>query len=133
MKMQPFDRKAYEAWVKQVVSLLPARVTCPDCNGSGEGVCSHCGHDTDCETCSGDGAVSPSEIVTPEFYRRVMVFETEKLERWAKGEPIATKDEKGRIVENHNPLNELVEEFQPKKPWFSFPSVVLCLPITEGK
>lgn len=28
---------------------------CPECNGDGAGECSHCGHETDCETCGGTG------------------------------------------------------------------------------
>jgi hypothetical protein len=133
MKLQPFDRKAYDAWVKKVEDLLPAHIACPDCNGTGEGECPHCGSWTDCETCGGDKTVRPSQVITLEFYRRVMIFEARKLEHWSNGDPIATKDEKGRVVENHNPLSELARELRSDNlsSLSTAPRIVLRLPITE--
>ena len=132
--MNTFDRIAYETWKREIVKLAPAYVACPDCNGTGEGICPHCGNDSDCETCNGDGNVRPEEVLTPEFYRRVMMFESEKLARWVKGDPIATKDLKGRLIETYNPLSEFVNEFQ-RPPLLSLseaPRIILRLPITES-
>lgn len=131
--MEKFNRDAYETWKREIEKLAPSYVTCPDCNGSGEGVCPHCGGDTDCETCDGDGNVRPSEVLTPEFYRRVMLFEMKKLEHWVNGDPIAVKDDKGRVIEIHNPLNEFTEEFKPSPlvSLSSAPRLILRLPITE--
>jgi hypothetical protein len=131
--MQTFDRNAFEIWKKEIEKLAPTYVTCPDCNGSTEGVCPCCGGDTDCETCGGDGLITPAEVLTPEFYNRVMLFEKEKLEHWVKGDPIPTKDEKGRAVERHNPLDEFTNDFQshPLSSLSSAPRLILRLPITE--
>jgi hypothetical protein len=132
--MSTFDRTAYEAWKREVAKLAPVFVTCPDCNGTGNGVCPHCGNDADCETCDGDGNVRPEEILTPEFYRRVMMFETNKLEHWVNGDPIPTKDARGRVIEHHDPLNEFMREFEPHPlaRLSRVPRVVLSLPITES-
>lgn len=130
--MQTFDQQAYEAWVRQVEDLSPAHVTCPDCNGSGEGECPHCGNTTDCETCDGDGKVRPAQLLTHDFYRRVKMFETQKLEHWVNGDPIATKDERGRRIDRYDPLKKLTEEYQPRKTIPEYPIIKVLLPITEN-
>lgn len=126
-----FDQKAYEAWVKKVESELPAFITCPDCNGHGDGVCSHCGHDTDCETCDGDGTVRPAEILTRAFYMRVMAIEKSMLEHWIAGDGIKTYGKGAAATRTLNPLTELMEESQPeyRKP---ISKLLIHLPITEG-
>ena len=131
--MPTFDRSAFEEWKRKVESLLPEYVKCPDCDGTGEGVCPHCGNDTDCETCGGGGRIRPSAVITPEFYKRVVVFEQVKLEHWLKGEPISVSG-KGRFVESHNPFNEVFQEFQPSPlvSLSSAPRLILRLPITES-
>jgi hypothetical protein len=133
MRLKNVDYDAYEQWKSRIQALAPAYVNCPDCNGSGEGTCPHCGNDADCDTCGGDGLVSPGEILTPEFYRRVVMFEKEKLEHWLKGDPIAVSG-KGRLIESRNPLNEFIQELQPTSSLSSLsvaPKIVIHLPLTD--
>jgi RecJ-like exonuclease len=132
MKLRDVDYGAYDEWKRKIEKLYPTFVNCPDCDGSGEGTCPHCGGDADCETCDGDGEVTLAELLTPELYRRVMMFEKEKLEHWLKGDPIAVSG-KGRVIESHNPLNHFLQEYQPH-PLVSLstaPRIILRLPITE--
>jgi len=132
--MKNVDQAAYKAWVKKIEDQIGnTYVTCPDCNGTGEGICPHCGNDTECETCSGDRIVRPSELLDESFYLRVMTFEKSMLEHWIKGEPIPVKDDRGRVLAG-NPLHEIEEEFGPKpaSPWAG-PLIALCVPATaEG-
>jgi hypothetical protein len=72
---ETIDREAYLDWVRKLEDRLPLYVTCPDCNGEGEGACPHCGNTTDCDTCGGDGLVRPSVLLDEQFYLRVMAFE----------------------------------------------------------
>ena len=134
MSIKNLDRAAYEAWKKNVeLQISAVYVTCPDCYGSGEGTCPHCGNETDCETCAGDGRISPASLLTIEFYLRVMEIEKAMLAHWIKGDAILSKDEFGRVVERRHPLEDLLEEFKPQvKRLSDAPLIVLSLPMTES-
>lgn len=129
--MEKFDQEAYESWVKKIESQITGKVSCPDCNGTGDGECPLCGHETECETCDGDGRVPVSQVLTRAFYLRVMAIEKAMLDEWIRGEPFHAKDERGLPNFREHPLNNLVKEIKPGSSPYSFSPVVLCLPLTE--
>lgn len=129
---QTIDREAYLAWVRKLEDQLPLYVTCPDCNGDGEGECPHCGNMTDCDVCDGDGLVRPSVLLDEHFYLRVMAFEKAMLEHWIQGTPIHTKNERGQSIEYpRNPLGLLETKPDRLVELSNAPKIILALPLTE--
>lgn len=124
------DGATYERWKKNIADLLPAKMECEDCNGTGEGTCPHCGHETDdgCETCHGTGKVNSSELLTPQLFMRVQKFEKAMLEHWANGDPIST--------DKNRPINPLIFLLGISEPIWSgtfdnSPKILLSLPLTS--
>ena len=104
------DSDAYENWKSKLLQELPLSVQCPQCEGEGRGECPHCGNDTDCDFCNGGGTVRTSELLTVEYYKRVMLFEKAKLEKWVNGEALLLGTVSEPIYVPHNPLDELLDQ-----------------------
>jgi hypothetical protein len=122
---ETIDREAYLVWVRKLEDQLPLYVTCPECNGDGEGQCPHCGNMTDCDTCGGDGLVQPSVLLDEQFYLRVMAFEKARLEHWIQGEPLPVNNY------HRNPLDLLETKPARLVSLSNAPKIILALPLTE--
>lgn len=108
--MDKTERKqAYLIWKKNLLRELPPEMICEDCEGSGDADCPHCGHQTECDTCDGDGYVPTSTLLTEEFYSRVMAFEEAKLEQWKSGSALFAGSLALGQRTRSNPLNLLLD------------------------
>ena len=58
--MTTFKFLSYEEWIQHNPDAAKTDEKCPDCNGTGFGVCPHCGNDADCKTCEGSGTIETS-------------------------------------------------------------------------
>ena len=55
-------------------------VDCPDCGGTGDDECFHCGSEIECELCDGEGQVL--EYTTAHQFKAMIKAEEERWNRW---------------------------------------------------
>lgn len=55
-------------------------VDCPECGGTGDEECFHCGSEIECETCDGEGQVL--EYTTAHQFKALIKVEEERWIRW---------------------------------------------------
>lgn len=58
MQFVTYDQWRINRYQQMVDSGGHIKLDCPDCDASGATECRCCGHDSDCETCDGDGYLS---------------------------------------------------------------------------
>ena len=72
------DPLCISCWLDRESQTLKAK--CPDCNGSGEDLCPHCGQNMTCDKCGGSGEVDLTRNLTERDALRK--HDEELLKRW---------------------------------------------------
>jgi hypothetical protein len=84
--MTTFKFLSYDEWLEQNPDAKQSEQKCTACNGSGIVVCFHCGNDSSCEDCEGEGVIQSAR----EEYERQLTIDRARVNKYAERAPTPT-------------------------------------------
>lgn len=79
-EVNTFKHLSYKEWIKEHPDVELEEEDCPECDGTGETTCYHCGHETECEKCDGSGNLKTAQ----KQYKEQLARDKAALEKFIK-------------------------------------------------